>query len=122
MIIAVGICGIYVRKPGWSVRGLIVAITWQYQPPPAGVVHPSSEYWGPLISLAEWLSFLVFGERLYAALVPEAIAGALLVALTYVCGRRVLAGWLHARGRDAANARGAVQFIVRCNASPATMR
>jgi 4-amino-4-deoxy-L-arabinose transferase-like glycosyltransferase len=85
-------------------RGLTAGIIWSYQPPPPTVVGPSNDYWGPLPSVVEWLSFRVFGNHLYAALLPGVLAGAAPVALTYLCGRRVLRAWLLAGGVETARA------------------
>lgn len=89
---------IAVARSLYAGRGFTVGIVWHYQPPPPSVVGPSNDYWGPLPSIVEWLSMLLFGDRLFVALLPGTVAGALLVALTYVCGRRVLREWLLARG------------------------
>jgi hypothetical protein len=83
-------------------HGLTIANIWNYQPPPATVVGPSNSYWGPLPSLAEWASFLIFGDHLYAALMPGILAGAALVALTYWWGRPLFARWLAGSRADGA--------------------
>jgi hypothetical protein len=79
-------------------RGFTVGSIWNYQPPPSTVVGPSNSYWGPLPSIVDWLGLLAFGNRLYAALLPGALLGAALVALSYLAGRRVLREWLVAVG------------------------
>jgi 4-amino-4-deoxy-L-arabinose transferase-like glycosyltransferase len=89
---------IAVAQSLYAGHGFTVGIVWHYQPPPPAVVGPSNDYWGPLPSIVEWLGMLLFGDHLLAALLPGAVAGALLVALTYLCGRRVLRKWLLARG------------------------
>lgn len=91
---------IAVARSLYAGRGFTIGNVWNYQPPPASVVGPSNSYWGPLPSIAEWLSMLVFGDRLFVALIPGILAGALLVALTYWWGRDVFARWL-ARGDEA---------------------
>lgn len=84
--------------------GLTAGVVWTYQPPPATVVGPSNEYWGPLTSVVEALSLRVFGERLFAALLPGIFAGTLLVLVTYLAGRGVFRSWLVGRGEAAAAA------------------
>lgn len=79
-------------------HGFTVSIVGHYQPPPRAVTGPSNDYWGPLTSIVEWLGLLLFGNSLFAALIPGALAGAALVALTYLAGRGVFARWLRARG------------------------
>lgn len=78
-------------------HGFTIGNIWNYQPPPASVVGPSNSYWGPLPSIVEWLSFLLLGDHLFAALLPGVLAGAALVALTYWWGRDLFARWLSAR-------------------------
>jgi hypothetical protein len=95
---------ISVAQSLYAGRGFTSGIVWNYQPPPRAAVGPSNDYWGPLPSIAEWVGFLLFGNHLFAALVPGAVAGALLVTLTYLCGRAVLADWLRARGTDVPSA------------------
>lgn len=93
-------------------RGFTAGIVWHYQPPPPSAVGPSNDYWGPLPSIVEWLSMLVFGDHLFVALLPGSVAGALLVALTYLCGRRVLCEWLLARGAPADHAKSAANWLA----------
>ena len=91
---------IAVARSLYAGRGFTIGNIWNYQPPPATVVGPSNNYWGPLPSIVEWLSLLVFGDSLYAALIPGILAGAALVALTYWWGRDVFARWLAARDAE----------------------
>lgn len=93
---------IAVAQSLYAGHGFTVGSVWNYQPPPRAAVGPSNDYWGPLTSIAEWVSLLVFGNHLYAALIPGAIAGASLASLTYLCGRRAFEEWLSNRGVDAA--------------------
>jgi hypothetical protein len=85
--------------------GLTAGVVWTYQPPPATVVGPSNEYWGPLTSVVEALSLRVFGDHLLAALLPGLVAGTLLVLVTYLAGRGVLRSWLVGRGEESAVAK-----------------
>jgi hypothetical protein len=95
---------IAVAQSLYAGRGFTVGSVWNYQPPPPTVIGPSNSYWGPLPSIVDWLGFLAFGNHLYAALLPGALLGAALVALSYLAGRRVLHEWLLAVGIEPSSA------------------
>jgi hypothetical protein len=95
---------IAVAQSLYAGRGFTVGSVWNYQPPPPAVVGPSNSYWGPLPSIVDWLGLLLFGNHLYAALLPGALLGAGLVALTYLLGRTVVREWLVAAGVSASTA------------------
>lgn len=103
---------IAVARNLYAGRGFTVGIVLAYQPPPAAAVGPSNTYWGPLTSVAEWLSFMLFGNHLYAALLPGIVAGATLVALTYLWGRPILREWLLARGTAEPEAERAAAWLA----------
>jgi hypothetical protein len=101
---------IVVARSLYTGHGFTVSIVGHYQPPPPAVTGPSSDYWGPLTSIVEWVSMLLFGNSLFAALVPGATLGAALVALTYLAGRGVFERWL--RGRVDANPARAAHWLA----------
>lgn len=103
---------IAVARNLYAGHGFTVGAVLAYQPPPLAVVGPSNAYWGPLTSVAEWLSFVIFGDHLYAALLPGIMAGSVLVALTYVWGRGVLREWLLARGTPEREAERAAAWLA----------
>jgi hypothetical protein len=103
---------IAVARNLYAGRGFTVGTVLAYQPPPPAVVGPSNAYWGPLTSFAEWLSFLFWGDHLFAALLPGIVAGSALVALTYVWGRCVLREWLLARGTATREAERAAAWLA----------
>ncbi|HEV7128824.1 MAG TPA: hypothetical protein VGN32_15440 [Ktedonobacterales bacterium] len=93
-------------------RGFTIGNVWNYQPAPPAVAGPSNSYWGPLTSIVEWPSLLLFGDHLLAALLPDILAGALLVALTYWWGRRAFTLWLTTSANDVAHAARAAHWLA----------
>jgi hypothetical protein len=80
-------------------RGLEVDVLWNYQPSFPGVTHPSHERWMPLttgLMAAAFAAQRAISGTLEASLqtgqLPGLILGAMLAALTYLVGRRVLPG------------------------------
>jgi hypothetical protein len=67
-------------------HGLTIDYIWQYTLPPADIVHPE-EHWMPGAAVLAALGMSVLGETPRAAIVPFALLGALLPALTWAAAR-----------------------------------
>lgn len=68
---------------------LDVSILWNFNPRFENVTHPGMEFWQPLSSFAIALSFLLFGDNLFAAQLPSLLAGSLLPPFAYLFARRL---------------------------------
>lgn len=68
-------------------RGYTIDYIWQYNNPPADLVHPE-DYWMPLTGLFPAASFRLFGVSVTAALLPFVLMGACIPALAYWAGRQ----------------------------------
>jgi len=70
-------------------QNLDMSIIWNFNPRFPTVTHPGMEFWQPLSSYIIALSFVFFGDNLFAAQFPSLIAGALLLPMTYWFARRL---------------------------------
>jgi len=63
-------------------RGFVIDYIWQYHSPPEAVTHPD-DYWMPLAAVWPAIGLKLFGNSLFAALLPSVIWGMLLPVLAY---------------------------------------
>jgi 4-amino-4-deoxy-L-arabinose transferase-like glycosyltransferase len=70
-------------------RGLVIDVIWTQLVPFAAVTHPSHEFWMPLTTVVIALCMRVFGDTLFAAQLPDVLAGSLLPVLTYALGQAI---------------------------------
>ncbi len=63
-------------------RGFTIDYLWQYHNPPDTVTHPT-DYWMPLPAVWPAIGLRLFGDSLFAALIPSVIFGSLLAVLAY---------------------------------------
>jgi 4-amino-4-deoxy-L-arabinose transferase-like glycosyltransferase len=63
-------------------QGFVIDYIYQYHRPPAAVTHPE-DYWMPLPALWPAIGLRLFGNTLWAALIPSAVLGSLLSVLAY---------------------------------------
>lgn len=63
-------------------RGFVIDYIWQYHNPPSDITHPE-DYWMPLPAVWPALSFALFGEGLFAALLPSVLFGSVIPVLAY---------------------------------------
>ncbi|MCC6616561.1 MAG: glycosyltransferase family 39 protein [Anaerolineae bacterium] len=68
-------------------QGFTIDYIWQYNVPPASIVHPE-EHWMPLVALIAAGSMALFGTGVHAALLPFLLLGVLLVPLGYAAARQ----------------------------------
>jgi len=68
-------------------QGFTIDYIWQYNVPPASIVHPE-EHWMPLVALIAAGSMALFGTSVHAALLPFLLLGVLLVPLGYAAARQ----------------------------------
>ncbi len=68
-------------------QGFTIDYIWQYNVPPAAIVHPE-DHWMPLAALIAAGSMSLFGTSVHAALLPFILLGALLVPLGYAAARQ----------------------------------
>lgn len=67
-------------------RGLLVDYIWHYHNPPPDITHVE-DYWMPLPALYPALTLALFGESVFAALLPNVLFGVLAVALAWELAR-----------------------------------
>ncbi|MCU0512626.1 MAG: glycosyltransferase family 39 protein, partial [Anaerolineae bacterium] len=63
-------------------RGFTLDFIWQYNNPPADIVHPM-DYWMPLNGVIVAAGMALFGVNVAAALLPFALLGALLPLVAF---------------------------------------
>lgn len=69
-------------------RGLVIDFIWQYHNPPADITHVP-DYYPPLTAIIAAVSMRLFGESVFAALLPSVLFGGLLLpALTWQLGKQ----------------------------------
>ncbi len=68
-------------------QGFTIDYVWQYNIPPAAIVHPE-DHWMPLAALIAAGSMALFGTGVHNALLPFMLLGALLVPLGYFAARQ----------------------------------
>jgi 4-amino-4-deoxy-L-arabinose transferase-like glycosyltransferase len=69
-------------------RGFMLDFLWQYNNPPADIVH-EMDYWNPLAAVITAFGFTVFGVNVAAGVLPFAILGAFLPILAFFAGRQL---------------------------------
>ncbi|HSB89198.1 MAG TPA: glycosyltransferase family 39 protein [Anaerolineales bacterium] len=110
--------GSFLRSPGYmdaeyyqatgqqlaAGRGFQEPFLWNYLDDPAGVPHPSHQYWMPLASLVSAAGIAVFGDSFRGAQIPFLLVAAAWPVLAYAAawqlygqrGHARLAAWLAA--------------------------
>jgi hypothetical protein len=64
-------------------RSFQIDYIWNYLGSPESITHSSNDYWMPLTLIIISLSLFIFGNSLFAALLPSIFAGLLLSVLVY---------------------------------------
>lgn len=67
-------------------KGFVEEFVWNWLTIPASLPHPSNVYWMPLISVLDYLSFLILGESFRAAQLPSILLSSLFPVLAYWVG------------------------------------
>ncbi len=69
-------------------RGFTIDFIWQYNNPPADIVH-EMDYWNPLAAVITAAGFKLFGVNVAAGVLPFAILGAFLPIVTFFAARQL---------------------------------
>lgn len=68
-------------------RGFTLDFIWQYNNPPADIVH-EMDYWNPLAGVIAAVGFKVFGIHVAAGILPFALLGSFLPIIAFLAARQ----------------------------------